>query len=495
MLQTPEATDPQPDSAAGIGRKPTVWEEPIQPFRLVKYFSLTGFIVILVFTLVLSLVISQQAKTMLLKKSNDYAILLADNLNHQVFLQFVLPTAIRYGRIRLRDPIQQERLDTVVRNTIHSFKVERVNIYDVEGTITYSTDETLIGSTNTDQAAYEAALQGKSSSTLVTTPGSGLAGFERTRALRTFYPFRGERQLEGAVGNVLGVFEIYQDLSQDYDEIAKFQYLSIGISLIFMGVLFVILRKILVRADQIIEERNEERRRLEERLHHSMRLANLGQMIAAVAHEIRNPLGIISSTAELLENRIKKYEPNNRLPDVIVEEAQRLNGIVTEFLDFARPQVPHPGPCRLADILEKNIVFLTPTLEKSGIEVERDYQGPEEIEADSDLLYRAFLNVFMNAIQAMPEGGRIRIRTSLLRGPDGQASNKAEIVIVDSGEGIDPETAQTAFIPFFTTKNRGSGLGLAIVKNIVDEHKGEVTIGPGEDAGTRVVILLPLKQE
>ena len=119
----------------------------IQPFKLVKYFSLTGFIVILVFTLALTIFISYQGRRITLKKSDDYSLLLADNLNHQVFLQFVIPTAMRYGRIRTREPHQFQLLDTVVRNTIHSFNVERVTIYDLEGTIMYSTEKGLLGLT------------------------------------------------------------------------------------------------------------------------------------------------------------------------------------------------------------------------------------------------------------------------------------------------------------------------------------------------------------
>ena len=466
----------------------------IQPFRLVKYFSFTGFFVILLFTLVLSIFISTQTRHITQKKSDDYALLLADNLNHQVFLQFVIPTAMRYGRIRLRDSEQYNMLDTVVRNTIHSFNVQRVNIYDLEGAITYSTDKDLVGTEHSDLQQYKDALEGKRTSILVTEPGKGFNPLDKVWTLRTFYPFRAEERLRGPVGEVLGVFEIYQDLTGDYAEITKFQLVSIAISIAISGLIFFILRQIIARGESIIEQRNEERRRLEEKLHQTERLANLGRMVAAVAHEIRNPLGIISSTAEILQNKIKVHEPNNRLSEVIVEEARRLNGIVTEFLDFARPQLPHPAPCRLEDVLDKNISYLSPEMDKAGITVERDYSGPEKVEADADLLYRAFLNIFVNCIQAMPQGGAISVCTSLPYGPDGKSLGRAEICISDTGEGIDPEQAATLFSPFFTTKNRGSGLGLAIVKNIIDGHNGTVTIETGPNGGTHLTIQLPIKQ-
>jgi signal transduction histidine kinase len=474
------------------GRRPG---KSIQPFRLVKYFSFTGFFVILVFTLVLSIFISTQTRRITQKKSDDYALLLADNLNHQVFLQFVIPTAMRYGRIRLRDSEQYNMLDTVVRNTIHSFNVQRVNIYDLEGAITYSTEKDLVGPQKSDLKQYKDALEGTRSSILVTEPGKSITRLDRIWTLRTFYPFRAEERLRGPVGEVLGVFEIYQDLTGDYAEITKFQFVSIAISIAISGLIFFILRQIIARGESIIEQRNDERRRLEEKLHQTERLANLGRMVAAVAHEIRNPLGIISSTAEILQNKIKVHEPNNRLAEVIVEEARRLNGIVTEFLDFARPQLPRPAPCRLEEVLDKNISYLGPELDKAGIVVEREYRGPETVEVDADLLYRAFLNIFVNSIQAMPQGGTISVCTSLPYGADGKSLGRAEICISDTGEGIDQEQAATLFSPFFTTKNRGSGLGLAIVKNIIDGHNGSVTIEPGPAGGTRLTIQLPTRQD
>lgn len=258
-----------------------------------------------------------------------------------------------------------------------------------------------------------------------------------------------------------------------------------------MVMLFFILRLIMKRADAIIDQRNNERRRLQEKLHQSEKLAGLGQMIAAVSHEIRNPLGIISSSAEILKNKMLEYEPNNQLSAVLVEESQRLNRIVTEFLDFARPQVPKFTPMSLGEILDKNLNFLSPEIERKGIIINKRYGGPVSIEADPDLLYRAFLNIFLNAIQAMPDAGYIHVRTT---GMNGGREHRAKVIISDTGIGLEPDVVSFIFNPFFTTKNKGSGLGLAIVKNIIDSHHGDITIEPMEGGGTRVVIELPVKQ-
>ncbi|MBW2623397.1 MAG: two-component sensor histidine kinase, partial [Deltaproteobacteria bacterium] len=260
-------------------------QQNIQPFRLVKYFSFTGFFVILVFSLLLSFFISQQAKNMLLKQSEDYARLVAENLNHQVFLQFIMPMAQIYGYIRLREEVQYKHLDAVVRSTIHGFKVEKVNVYDFDGMIIYSTNKKLIETKGQTSPSYKAALAGNPSHTLIVQPG-WFGGVGQTRTLQTFTPFRAEKAFVGSVGEVLAVFEIFQDLTEDYAEIIKFQYLSIAISFLLSILLFVVLRQIVKRADQIIEERNSEWRRLQERLHQSEKLAILGQMVAAVSHEI-----------------------------------------------------------------------------------------------------------------------------------------------------------------------------------------------------------------
>lgn len=490
MTESNTASEPGNESESSPRETTQDGQQSIQPFRLVKYFSFTGFFVILVFTFILSLFISQQAKNMLLKQSEDYARLVAENLNHQVFLQFILPMAQIYGRIRLREEVQFRQLDAVIRSTIHGFNVEKVNVYDFDGMIIYSTDKKLIETKGQSSPSYRAAMDGKSTSTLIVQSGR-FGGFDQTRSLQTFTPFRAEKAFVGSVGEVLAVFEIYQDLTEDYAEIIKFQYLSIAISLLFTLLLFAVLRQIVKRADSIIEERNNEWRTLQERLHQSEKLAALGQMVAAVSHEIRNPLGIISSTAELLRGKLKKYEPDNQLADVIVEESGRLAGIVTEFLDFARPQEPKITSLSLQEIIKKNLNFLAPEIDKKGITISQLYGGPASIQADPDLIYRALLNIFLNAIQATPNEGRISVNTT---GRNGRKGDVAIVTISDTGTGIKPEDLKMIFNPFFTTKDKGSGLGLAIVKNIIQSHRGDIFIEPIEGGGTRVEIHLPVNQ-
>jgi|WetSurMetagenome_2_1015567.scaffolds.fasta_scaffold00355_10 two-component system, NtrC family, sensor histidine kinase HydH len=468
--------------------------EGIKPFRLVKYLSLTSLMVILVCTLLLSGFISQRARTMVFHKSEQYALLVAENLNHQVFYQFTLPTLLSEGEIRLSRKNQYERLDRVVRNTIHGFSVESVNIYDPDQFLTYSTDPEKVGTKGEIGDAFKDALAEQSVSLLSHEEHSflGIEWKGGTRTLKTYLPMWEERSLSWKRGKVLGVFEITQDMTRDYASIRRFQWIVAMSFLGFVGVLFTTILLIARRAERIITGRAAEQRKLEEKLHQAERLAALGEMIAGISHEIRNPLGIIRSTAELLHGRTEN-ERQKRFSSIIVEEATRLNDILTEFLDFARPKTLRPLKCQIEDVLERNLKAMEPEFQKLGVQVERDYEsGGFTLEADPDLLYRAFVNLFANALQAMPEGGRLRIRTSLANGKLKPA--QMELVIQDTGPGISPKIRKKIFNPFFTTREKGTGLGLAIVRNIIDSHNGEIEVESEEGKGTTMIIRLPLFQ-
>jgi signal transduction histidine kinase len=465
--------------------------QDLETFRLAKFFSLTSFVVILVSTVILTLLLAHRAQRLALKKSEDYLKLLAANLNHQVFQQFLVPIAIeKQGRITIADPEQYQRLDAVVKNTIHGFHVEKLAIYDQVGVLSYSTSHVSLGKDCFDVPGVRQALFGESYFDL---PGTTLllAGLGRWgikgQHLTAYFPFRLEGKEGPELGPVVGVFEITQDIAADLAEITRFQLLILVTSVFVMGLLFVVLRQIVKQAEVIIERRQKEQLTLEAQLNQTERLATLGEMTAGVAHEIRNPLGIISSTAELLRQRLDRYEPQDRLAQIIVEEANRLNEKVTEFLDFARPRVPNLQTCDLEKVLDRSLEFLQPEIDRLHIAVERRYAGDGQPQvADPDLLHQAFLNILLNAIQAMPHGGSLKVSTN--SGATGQGS---QVSIEDSGDGIDPETVKKVFNPFFTTKEKGSGLGLPIVKSIVESHRGAIRIESQPGKGTAVTIELP----
>ncbi len=461
-----------------------------RPFRLVKFFAYASFAVLLAFSFPFSVIVAQKAKDMLLKSHENYALLLGQNLNHQVFQNFVIPVVNRYGKIRLREKEQYNLMDRIVRNTIHGYNVDLVNIYDIgKGVIAYSTDPQLVGKKVRKSLGYNKAVKGKDSSGLISGRkdlwGLGIELIGGERKLRTYIPFRGIDPYIGDTGYVLGVFEIIQDLTKPYQSIVRFQYTIFGLSLVIMGLIFLALLLIVHKAERTIEERAREQRELENQLHQTERLAALGQMVAGVSHEIRNPLGIIRSTAELLGTMPDADHTQKKLSSVIVEESSRLNSIVTEFLDFARPQEPNLQDCSLTQILNKNISFLQPELEKSEVKVIHNLDGKTyPTRADPEMLYRAFLNIFINAMHATADGGTIEITAEEQKG-------KYVVKIRDNGCGISQEDLQRVFNPFFTTKEKGSGLGLSIVRKIIELHQGTIGIQSQQDQGTTVTVTLP----
>jgi two-component system sensor histidine kinase HydH len=464
--------------------------ERIKPFKLVKYFTFSSLIVILSGTLALSMVIAHRAETVLIKKSEDYALLMAENLNHQVFLQFVVPAYLKFGEvIQLRNKVLFERLDQVVRSTLHSFSVETVNIFArKENVIFYSFDKDLVGEKDLGGIDYLEALLGQSSSRLIRRGGFWrmLLGAPKESELRTYVPLRAEKPLSNIEGPILGVFEIVQDLSEDYRTIADFKYRIVVTSILVMGLLFVIIRYIVKRGEDIIAKRAEERLLLEQKLNQAERLASLGEMVAAVSHQIRTPLGIISSTAELLKRKLGPTDPQDQLTDLIVQEAKRLNTIVTDFLNSARPPTPNLMPCNVDDVLEKNLRFLAPETEKNGYKIHKRLATHiRQIQADPGLLYEAFLNILMNAMQAMPEGGTITVELA-------DRQDTLTIVFSDEGKGIPDDLLKKIWQPFFTTKDKGSGLGLPVVRKIVEGHGGTVRIENGPLKGVQVTVTLPV---
>jgi two-component system, NtrC family, sensor histidine kinase HydH len=464
----------------------------LKPFRLVKFFSFSGLAVFLVFTLVLSWVISNHAKQVLLERSEGYALVFAENLSHQVFQQFVLPTVLRYGKIALRNPDQFNRLDAIVQSTTHGLKIKSVTIFDSqENVISYSTMEERVGRRDEGGSEYELALQGINNSRLVfegsllnLLPGTD----EISGQLITYIPFRQERALSQSTELIMGVIELEQDLSDDFEAIIRLQGMIILTSVLIMSALFVVLRFIVARADLIIEARAIERRRLEEKLHQNERLASLGKMVAAVSHEIKNPLGIVRSTAEILRKRISNVAPGNEhLATIIIDETTRLDGIVREFLDFARPQSPNLSLGSLNDIVSKALNFMESELTRQGIKLETHLDDSlEQLRLDEGLFYRALLNILINAVQAMPEGGQLRVTT---RRPAALSSG-AVLEISDTGAGMSAAKQKQIFNPFFTDKYRGTGLGLAIAKNIIDSHRSGITVESEEGKGTTFRITL-----
>jgi two-component system, NtrC family, sensor histidine kinase HydH len=248
----------------------------------------------------------------------------------------------------------------------------------------------------------------------------------------------------------------------------------------------------LAKANRELERAQAEARRSE-------RLAALGQLSAGLAHEIRNPLGIIKGSAEMLTQRVRTAEPlAAELAGYISTEVNRLSALVSRFLDFARPLRVEARACAVPEIVDRALRDVAINWNGPEIRVERHYERDlPPAGVDENLCEQVFVNVIQNAYDAMSEtGGRLRI--SIASATRGERQG-VEVRVSDSGSGIPANLREQIFNPFFTTKKSGVGLGLSIVSKIVDEHHGSVEVLNHEairgESGTCFVIFLPLAEQ
>jgi two-component system sensor histidine kinase HydH len=224
---------------------------------------------------------------------------------------------------------------------------------------------------------------------------------------------------------------------------------------------------------------------LEEELRRNEKLAALGKMAAGVAHELRNPLSSIKGLAVLLQSRFKENSSDQETAKTLVHEVERLNRSIGELLDYARPHKLQTMRISLIPVLQKAMSLIRMDAEAMGISLETDFsEHLPLVEADQDKLNQVFLNLFLNSIQAMENGGTLKVTT-------GVENANVVCTIADTGCGIDHKYASRVFDPYFTTKNDGTGLGLALSAKIMEEHGGTIEFESTAGQGTTVKVGLP----
>ncbi|MDR1166514.1 MAG: hypothetical protein LBO66_11750 [Deltaproteobacteria bacterium] len=538
----------------GAGRPSKAKRSPYdqeKQFRLAKYFSSVSILVIFASCLLIAAVMSGEAEDIIYERVVEDSIMLMDNLNYQMFHYFLLPIFRERGQAKLSERESYQSLNTVIKNTVFGFDISSVSLYDaVYGMKIYSSDSEIpvvvylpdpatgelipkgeyadplsayheaIRLTNLSNAPYEpqpeidrdlarpswwpygedsrqAYVQSlKARTVVIKQEGSYLLGGFFPHGKFSVRFFKGMRNLY--TSNITGVLEITRDVTMEYRQIAAMQFVALLIAVGTTIFLTFVLRLVVARGEAIVTQRNAEKAALNERLNQVERLVSLGRMVATVSHEIRNPLGIINSSADFLKGSLKAESPKlSRLAEAIVDESERLSRIVTDFLDFARPQEPRFAPVVVEDILEEIFVLLEVDLNRGGVELRANLrEEPGPIMADGTLLHRAFVNILMNAIQAMPDGGLLTVETRLEDNLAFASGGLGRIVIqiTDTGPGIHSEALSSLFKPFFTTKTKGTGLGLVLVRNIVEGHGGRLELRnvETEESGLAVIISLPL---
>ena len=224
---------------------------------------------------------------------------------------------------------------------------------------------------------------------------------------------------------------------------------------------------------------------LEAQLRRRDRLHALGEVAMGLAHEIRNPLGIIKTATQLLHRRADLGETDKRHLEYVVSEVTRINDLITEFLDFAKPSAPVRAQQAARPLVEDILGFCKPELESHNVDALIDDQAPgATLYADAGQLKQACLNLILNAIDAMPDGGQLTVRIA-------REDNYTIIGIADTGEGIAADMLERIFTPFVTTKASGTGLGLAKVFSIMDSHDGRIECISEKGAGATFNLYIP----
>ena len=305
------------------------------------------------------------------------------------------------------------------------------------------------------------------------------------------------------------------DVSEiDYVEV--FSQLAIRILFIFLPAMvvnrFVVeIRQQSRRYQELAETLSETNRRLEQvqaEARRSERLAALGQLSAGLAHEIRNPLGVIKGSAEMLTQKLGDSNPlATELAGYISSETNRLSALVTRFLDFARPLHADLLPNDISSVLDRALNDVAQFWKGAPVRVEKNYQSNlPRVSLDEGLAEQAFVNIIQNAYDVMSaSGGALRVNVGRARRNtrDRAAVDGVEVRIADSGPGIPAELREQIFNPFVTTKKNGVGLGLSIVSKIIDGHRGSIRVenanptapDGGQGPGACFVIFLPAASE
>ncbi len=299
--------------------------------------------------------------------------------------------------------------------------------------------------------------------------------------------FRNARWLGAIAGLIMGAFDLvvahlvgvsFQAGGRDLTPYVGI-YLggSFGLLGFFLGYAIDARRNALAAAQLIAEA--------QARLARSEKLATLGQLAAAIAHEVRNPLAIIRSSVQNVAESLPGADEEGRKSCLfITEEIDRLTKVTHALLGFARPLELKPAPIAVRDLFDRTELPAGMIVQGKALRLLRaDTPAPLRVEGDSDLLCQALLGLIANAVEATPSGGEVTLEAAAKNGG-------VELAVIDSGPGVPPELRARIFEPFFTTRPRGHGLGLAVIRQIVEAHGGRIEVGDRPGGGARFALSL-----
>ncbi len=498
-------------------------------FNLLFYYTLTSFLVIAAVSVAVGFLFAKYEKDALIKRSLDHYKYMTDNLNYAIYQEFTFP-ATGSGRLfnLEENPERFIALDRVIKNHTFGQNVRKLYIFDMDGRIIYSTLPERMGQVveRGDNEELDRALRGGNDSRLVQKGVPDDKGeITNVTLMESYSPLYEYKEGSSLTGKQVGAIEMYQDMTGLLAQIASVRKTAIITTASTMGILFVLLflvvgqgaRVINIRTrelrearqglEQKVDERTEEIKdayrelqKAHESLVQSEKMVSLGRLVTGIAHEINNPLASIGGCAEGLLKRLERVkksdEERKEFQDyltIIYDETYRCKAIISKLLNFTREVKPVFEPTDLKELITDISVVVRRQADAEGkrVKIELDLAPrPLSVSADPHQLRQVFLNLFINALDAIPaeEKGKITVSTMT-------DDKEVTVSVQDTGAGIEPRHLDKVFDPFFTTKpvGKGTGLGLSICYGIIGVHGGRIEAeSKGAGMGSTFKVTLPL---
>ncbi|HLE42570.1 MAG TPA: ATP-binding protein [Methylomirabilota bacterium] len=407
--------------------------------------------------------------------------------------------------VRWRSPEAQQRFEGFFRRALSDPEILRVKVYDGEMRVVWSDEPRLRGTRFPENASLAQALKGQTVAH-IEHGGKSENVFEKgfARTVELYVPLAFSTGATPGTAAVAGVVEVYKKSERLFANIWRDRLTIVGISLAGAAALYVALFGIVHRASRQLQAQqgdlqrqttalkaaNRELRATQDQLRAAERLAAIGEVSAAVAHGIRNPLANIRAAAQVARDAPKDSGAVKRYLGAITAEVDRLDHWLRALLDVVRPFQPRLAPVEVNALVDDLLGLLRDRIARSEITLERRLAADlPRLTADEVQLQQALLGVFDNALHALPRGGMLAVQTERV---DGGGRPAVRVTIQDNGEGIPADRLGRIFEPFFTTKSQGTGLGLAITKKVVEGHNGRIDIESQRGLGTTIRITLPV---
>lgn len=405
--------------------------------------------------------------------------------------------------------------------------IDSLRIFDEEGVVSKSADPMEVGLTIED-IGYEIFMAG-----IPSTPYRGGHGYNAFCMVETIRNEESCRQCHTSVGNVMGIFELCLSMKKTdikvqrnsrfltYSALVTIGLVGLAISLLFTYQVNQPIRKLvrtmgevergdlsvrshLPRRDELgrlgrslnsmIEQLDAGRKEIEkyhtDQLIRADRLASIGELAASVAHEIKNPLAGVSGAVQVLAEDYAPDDARRHVADQVIQQCERMDKTIRDLLNYAQPLRAELSIVDVNELLDRSLFIAIPNPAAGSVKVSRLFQaGLPPTVGDAKHFEQVFLNLILNAVQAMAAGGTLTLRTSFV---DDEAGSVIEVRVSDTGGGIPAEIHEKVFSPFYTTRTRGTGLGLSITRKILEQHGATISFTSEAGKGTTFIVRIPV---